>query len=44
MSGFSQVQENQEIVRRHAQLYVQQAISQIDAKIAKKSHLWMETY
>jgi len=44
MSGFSQGQGNQGIARSRAQLYVAQAIPKIDAEIAEKGHLWMETY
>jgi hypothetical protein len=43
MRNFSQGQENQGIARRRTFWYVAQAIPQIDAEIAEKGHLWMET-
>ena len=43
MSNFPQGQGNQGIARRRTFMYAAQEIPQIDAEIAEKGHLWMET-
>jgi len=42
MSSFLQDQENQGIARRRTEVR-RTTIPQIDAEIAEKGHLWMET-
>jgi hypothetical protein len=43
MCNFLQVQEISGIARRRTVLYAAQAIPPIDAEVAEKGHLWMET-